>query len=172
MINDKLLLKKFKEFIEDEYSQKDPIKYIWTYKTTYDNEIKFGIYLTGSEIIKDNALTLYGMYWSRFGQITVKIGNAIAGWNRRFDSAGLPISLEIYTENYNNYILLYFNVYHSGITSTTIFKIDSYGEVTYYSKPMYDNCSKTFANAIESISEYLKVRLRQIIEDNMQEIDE
>lgn len=171
MINDKILLKKFNEFIEDEYFQdENQHKYIWT--STYNNEIKFGIYLTGFESIKDNALTLYGMYWSRFGQITVKIGNAIAGWNRRFDSSGLPISLEIYTENYKSYILLYFNVYHNGITSTTIFKIDSDGEITYYSRPIYDNCSKTFANAVKAMSEYLKVRLGQLIEDNLQEMEE
>lgn len=178
MIDTKLVINKLQEYIQEIYlaDTDEPFnihkkKFLWSSK--YHGEPTYAIYLTDTEI-DDNRLLIQGMYWSKFGQITINKGNAKVSRRRQISDtqAGSPISMEIYSEPYKyRKSLIYFNIYYSGVKSNTVLIIDEDGEVNFFKHPTYEDCTDTLIDAITALSEYLKVRLSQIIEDEILGVD-
>lgn len=166
-----------KEILEDEFndlSGKDLFS-----NSNGDNTV------TLDEIESENdQINLYCIYRRKYYQTAANVGNGVAGWNKENKSGrGVPFNIEItFKESeYDDSIIVGIDMYYNGHGSKAVLVIsdedvdyiddyeedsmDAYLERNSSNNPHIttDAVEKTIGDAMESITEVIRVKLTNIV---------
>ena len=160
---------------------------------TFVGEILFSNYNGHNNIIledlenSDNELFLHCTYKRDYYQVTVKLKdrNAVAGWNKsNKDKRGIPVNITIaFEENYDSIVAVVSGHYNGSCTKAVLLitddgvsydefyedaAFDSMEERLYTNVPFIDSSAevKTIEKALETITEMIRVKLSNVIEEN------